>query len=513
MFPYLNEHMETIEKLDNEGKGSELLTFVEGKISEYMEKTAKEDVQMMQDIGILDYALGDEKSNKYTFLTGFKHNGKPITPKNKNAEDALTEYFYNSYLATANMIQLTSTDMSYFDGIVDFQKRNKQINAPGEGVYTQATYNGERIGKDEETYVVLSDHYMPSSKEVLSLIDDVLKNNKVLSRAEKGRIRKLYENNNITDAQAFRSLDSVRTIIAMYNGWNDNLEKSYQRLNNGDFSMADYDNIFQAFKPFVYTQNRRDSGLESGVQLKVPTQHKNAEVILLPTYAAKSPKLNGILQAMNDPVKPIDVVMFESAVKVGLQGHLDINDMSNATQITDYITSFKGNPEVYKTISYEDYRIQQPVPEHLQDAEGLYGTQTRALLMADTTEDMQFTLPGRKDKIDGKSLRTLYNNTIIENLIESYEEAKENFSSPRKVQSILQNEILGNTRYSRDLLHALSLGKDGKFILPVFDQSQANRIEQLFNSIWKSRITKQKIKGGKAVNMTSYGVDDQLSMK
>ena len=53
----------------------------------------------------------------------------------------------------------------------------------------------------------------------------------------------------------------------------------------------------------------------------MPTQHKNAEFILLPQYAKQfeSPLLQGILDAMNK--HNLDVVMFESAVKVGLQGY------------------------------------------------------------------------------------------------------------------------------------------------------------------------------------------------
>ena len=38
-------------------------------------------------------------------------------------------------------------------------------------------------------------------------------------------------------------------------------------------------------------------------------------------------------------------------------------------------------------------------------------------------------------------------------------------------------------------------------------------LKQLINSIWKSRITKQKIKGGKVVNMSSFGVHDNLELK
>ena len=151
----------------------------------------------------------------------------------------------------------------------------------------------------------------------------------------------------------------------------------------------------QAFKPFVYTQTTVDSGIlldandpsKGNRMIKVPVQHKNSESILLPMLGMqfKSPKLRGMMQAMND--HQIDVIMFDSAVKVGLQGVLDINDMQDRKQISDYIGSFKNDNQVFKTISYEDYKIQQPIPEHLQDTSQLFGTQLRKLVISDIATD------------------------------------------------------------------------------------------------------------------------------
>ena len=123
--------------------------------------------------------------------------------------------------------------------------------------------------------------------------------------------------------------------------------------------MDDYNTIFQAFKPLHTLKMLGIQGISKSrtirqdtIKIKVPTQHKNSEIILLPHYPKqfKSPKIQGLLEAMNEG--GIDVVMFESAVKVGLQGHLNINDMNSPSQIKEYILSFKDNSEVFKTIPY-----------------------------------------------------------------------------------------------------------------------------------------------------------------
>jgi hypothetical protein len=275
----------------------------------------------------------------------------------------------------------------------------------------------------------------------------------------------------------------------------------------------------QAFKPFVYTQTTVDSGIlldpndpsKGNRMIKVPMQHKNSESILLPMLDKqfKSTKLGGIMKAMQD--NSIDVVMFESAVKVGLQGVLDINNLNSREDIANYISSFKGDNQVFKTISYEDYKIQQPIPEHLQDTSQLFGTQLRKLIISDIAEDAVFKVRGKD--FSKKELLSLYNNSIIENTIEAFDGIKEEFKDTKSLQAIIENELINNSRYSKDLLNACQLDNNGNFVLPLFDPSQSDRIQQLLNSIWKSRITKQKIKGGKAVQMSSYGFSDDLHLK
>lgn len=518
MLTFLNEHKAEIDKLYAElenpmASKSKLLNFVESKIREGLEAKSADAVTRLREQGLLDT---NDKGQLIHFENLKYNNGQAISTT--NVADAIGEYYYNSYLASANIIQLTTTDLRYYRNVEDFQKRFKQVNAPGEALNTLAMYKGDRVGKDIEKYVVLKDIVVPSTVEVLTHIEKALSQDPHISKKDVERIKALHEANNITDGSAVRTLDSAKSVIAMHKGWNDRLETAYQALKEGKWDFTHYDTIFQAFKPYMYAQNSRDSGVpmdsEGGAnyKLKVPTQHKNAEFILLPQYAKQfdSPLLQGLLDAMNK--HNLDVVMFESAVKVGLQGILDISEMTEASQVVELFDTFASNKEVFKEARYEDYVIQQPVSDHLRDVESLFGTQTRAHMISNVHAGQLYNLNGKE--MNGQEVKQLYHNAIIENVLQSYEQLLEVFKDPMELQIILQDEILNNpSRFSRDLLHALNLDENGEFNLPLFDHSQANRIEQLLNSVWKSRVTKQKIKGGKAVNMTSVGVEDQLELK
>lgn len=370
-----------------------------------------------------------------------------------------------------------------------------------------------------------------------------MKNDKNLKNSEAKRIAEMYNDekfsaaHNLTDAQGIRSLESARSIMIMFGDWTDQHEESYNRLNNGTWTRDDYSLILQTFKPYAYGQVTKDSGIVNPLtgetyKLKVPTQHKNSEMILIPSMANhfNSPKLQGLLDAMNggeyqeivrnDDGKEVsitkhapkvDVIMFESAVKVGLQGALDLSDLNSASEISNYIKWHAGNVNVYQTMDYENYGKQQPVNEHLQDTSSIFGSQIRAIIMENVSDEMEFEIGGRT--IKGNEFKKLYNDNITENLIADYQTVKDIFEDPQRLQELLQEEILNSSHYSDTLLHALSLRHDGKFRLPPFDESQSVRIQQLMNSVWRSRTTRQKINGGKVVNLTSYGVSNDLQMK
>lgn len=239
-----------------------------------------------------------------------------------NAKDALREYYWNSKLATSQIIQLTTTDLAFYKNLEDFQKRYKEVHAPALRLNTKATYKGERIGRDWERTIYLKDDEIVSSvlEDITAVLDERVKKGE-MTKMDRDNIIYKFKNVNVADAQAYRSLSSYRAILGMSGQWTDEMEQAYNNFKNGDWNIADFNIIWQTKKPYVYTQVNNNSGIEGHTGIKTPVQHKNSEFLLLAMHEliagplGKSSKLKAINEFMEK--NQIDVVQFESTTKVG----------------------------------------------------------------------------------------------------------------------------------------------------------------------------------------------------
>ncbi len=441
-----------------------------------------------------------------------------------NAKAALREYYWNSKLATSQIIELTTTDLAFYKNVEDFQKRYKEVHAPALRLNTKATYKGERIGRDWERTIYLKDDEIISS--VLSDIETVLD-----ERVKKGEMTKIDRDNivnkfkavNVADAQAYRSLSSYRAILGMSGQWTDEMEQAYNNFKNGTWNIADFNIIWQTKKPYVYTQVNNMSGVQGHTGIKTPVQHKNSEFLLLAMHEliagplGKSSKLRAINEFMEE--NNIDVVQFESTTKVGKQGIIDLNQVNDFKQVKEVLknaTTQDGveNPNVVHKISYEDYGIQTPTPEHAIDAVQLVGTQIRKLITADIAPDAIIEVDGKK--MTKQEWLDLYNAINTENILQAFIGVDEIFKDPKKVEEILLEEMRGNQRYGIDMMRACTLNENGQFNIPLFDPVQSQKVQTLLNSVIKkgskkiSGITKQKIRGGALIQVSDYGLTDEL---
>ena len=444
-----------------------------------------------------------------------------------NAMESLREYFWNSSFATSQIIQLTTTDLAYYKDLEDFQKRYKEVHSPSLRLNTKATYKGERVGREWERTIYLKDDEIVSSikQDVAEIMDErVVKGE--MSKIDRDFIVSQYNNINVADAQAYRSLSSYRAVSIMGGPWSDAEEEAYQNLKSGNWSIQDFNIIWQPRKPYVYTQVSEDSGVNGHSAIKVPVQHKNSEFLLLALYETISGPTgkSGKLKAINAFMEKynIDVVQFESTTKVGKQGIIDINNLNSFNDVARKLISVTGvnsieNPNVVHTVSYEDYGIQQATPEHAIDAVQIIGSQIRKLITADIDPDAQITIPGWGTKSKQEWL-DMYNRINTENILQSFIEVDSIFQDPKKVEELLKEEIRSNSRYNIDLLKACTLvpvkNADGTesqvFNIPLYDPVQTQMVQSLLNSIIRSRITKQKIRGGSLIQVSAYGLTDDL---
>lgn len=496
---------------------SDVASFIQSALSDIMESGFAKFMKTMDEAGVLETNNG---VSKYFQI------------KTSELEGTLRNFYWNNALAQTQLIELTTTDLAYYKDMRDFQKRFKEVYAQTLKLNTEATFNGEKVGRQNGRVAYLKDLKMVApSKEALKQMLEGRVEAGAISELDKDAILNHFNKVNVADAQAYRTLDSYRRVLVMSGRWTQTDEDAMNRLKNGTWNIKDFNTIWQTIKPFMYTQGPRPSGVVDYGNIKVPSQYKNSEFLLLAMYNTIATPLqdSSVLRAINEFMEEndIDIVMFESAVKAGNQApiKIDINmslpDIKNLLNSKIKNSDGSENAEVIHEFDYEDYGIQVETPEHMVDKYQLFGTQIRKLISSDMADDIEISLFGSKKKFSKAEWWTMYNGLITANVVDSYNEVAKEFSSIEHIAEIIQNELKGNTRYSDEIKKACELievtnpltGETEKvFNLPLYDPVQSERVQHLLNSIIKKKVVKQTIKGGTGIQVSAYGLTDKLSI-
>ena len=468
-------------------------------------------------IGVFDRV---DENNENSSFKYFKQRTR------ENIEAALREYYWNTTYMQSQIIQLMTTDLAYYGNYTNFTKRALEFHSPTEKLNTLAKWNGEYVlaSEDEsgnvtvrpERVIYLTDEVKPSNwmKDVEEIIDQKIARGE-LTEYDKTVILKKWGKTNVTDAQAFRTLKSFRATQIAADMWSDDAETAYNNIRKGTWTARDFVILWNTRKPYLYTQTNQSDRV--GGIMRLAVQHKNSEMIMLTqaifgSILHQSGKLRGLSEFMED--KNIDVAMFGTAVKVCGQGFIDLNGIENAEDAKSKLQKevYIGgtdtiNPEVVHEYNWDDYGIQVATPEHGINAPQLVGTQIRRLIGTDMGADAAF-------KVGNKSLtrdqwRDYFNAVNTANIREAFEKLDKEFRDPKKISDLLISEIKSNSRYSNDLIEAVTLNKEGQFNIPIFDPSQSQKLQELLNSIVKSRIVKQEINGGSLIQATAWALNDK----
>ena len=472
-------------------------------------------------------------------------------------QEDLREFFFNDMFAAINILQLTVGDTAYYKDTEDLQKRLAQIHAPGMQANVMATYV-----QDGQTY-----RYSDGFERTMYISDDIIKSelipnlktamNNILSEYDKNSkqytilknqfkfILKTAKEINVADAQGFSCLTSHRKKLALFGQWTDRMEEAYLQLTDPEYAGEDaslndiLDVLLQPIKPFVYTQIPKNGYNENLPKLKVGVQNKNSEYVIALVGAIlkkgnQPNKLRAIYQFMEDSQKDgkgIDTIQFESTVKAGLTGVINLNGNMTEEEVYNVLQNHlydkEGNYDIdyVHEIPFEDYIIQQNVPSHFRDHEQAHGSQNRILAVADL-QDTDENGNNNYITIDSKTVtvkeaKENYFNAIADNIRLSVNQVikRFNLNSVDKRQRnialsrILKDAILKDSRFGADLYWACDTNEYGEFNIPLSDPIHSTRIQQLLNSIIKNAINKQEIAGGPVVQATSWGLSDDLHIR
>ena len=620
-------------------------------VKEWIDKRFMEDKKEWRKLGLFDES--EDGINKH------------LNIPTKEIDRELENFYWNDLYAAINIIQLTVTDLSFNKNVEDFQKRFAQVHAPSLRFDEFAKYKNKgydsstrvaetSLGEKAKAYqrtMTLKDEEVRS--EMIAFVDGIftdlaetsglLDGEKAIINAQKEGIKKSLKEVNVADAQGFTCPTAYRKKMIMMGEWNDALETAYIKIKSGDFTPEDIKPLLlQPLKPFVYTKINKKTGVDTLGEMPIPVQNKNSEYMLFVAGAMaqsgrlKDSKIAGIYEFMEESAETngvyngigIDTIQFESAVKSGLEGKIDLSnkalakykaehnpDMSDREAVKAILkekstydentASIKGNygsTGIYNMtyvheVPFEDYGIQQNVPAHFQDHSQAMGSQIRILNPSDLTGSEYIV---GKEKMTAQQLRNEYFHIAARNIELSINKLKEDFMLDSNVRekrvkdaigellkresilddtfakkvdewvssniitkgmgeimkgnfkgynnhgeiknsntiesitngvnftisndertnilyNLIKDEILKDGKYGYDMLQSISLVKNGKgeleFNIPLCDSTQTIRIQQMLNSIVKSRVNKQRIKGGPVVQASVFGQTEDLKIR
>ena len=577
---------------------SEESTDLDNLVDRVIRQSTEDRVQSILDKWEKEGILEAAKSIKDIYPSFLDDSKEDVSEKIKDEVRKKVENFlWNDSLASKNILQLTITDTAFYKDTEDLQKRMAQLHAPGlRGRKNAVDYEGNPVSDGNYRTVVLKD-WDNFISNIVANINEVFdrkiaaapNNQKAVLRSLKDSLTRprtynpdgsvkdkggKYWNINVADAQGFSSPSSYRKKAFIFGRWSRKAEDLYNRILEGKATYTDFETAFQPLKPFVYSKLTKNMGVDNAPihSMQVPFQAKNSEYLLIMADAilkgeelSRPNLLRAIYRVMEDseklmPTKGIDTIQFESAIKSGLQGAMDIHQFMNTPGGEEAAYTFMKNQifkeeydnntheRVYRNYntdtfvhetSYDNYCLQQEIPEHFKNHSQAHGSQIRMITPSDldlyTTDAngnqidnyYEWTEPDGKGgyikkRVKADEFRKEYENTIAENIKASLDnliaELHLDSKDPKEINialsKILQREILGSPRYGIDLLQACSVDKEtGEFRIPKGDPIQAKRIEQLINSVIKNRVNKQEIAGGPIVQVSNFGTPKQLHIR
>jgi hypothetical protein len=502
MFTFLNKY-----KLDM-GNGEVGRQVVIPIIEAWLNERYVEEVINLKELKLIKTSGGKITFNKHII-------DKRITDHNA----FLREFIYNDILANSQLITIFSGDPASYKQktlVEDFFKRNKQIWSPG--LHMDITVPG--VKPTYKTIIANDSINKDISKIYNNAIEKTLANlgynNKVVQD-----ILKAYDEVNETDAQGYVDIIRYKEIMLGFNRWTDKHEAALPNLIAGTATSDEIRLVLQPIKPFYFGHIILPNGEINAMQ------NKNSEYLLLPQLAKGNKKLeklmnqfgynfNGSQVSYLEENRKTDSIQFDSAVKVGLYGNVDLDNIDNA---------------VVHTLNNSDYKLQVETPEHHIDADNLFGSQIRKLIMSDINVDGDYELPTLPDSlieyltsigitlnedntIKGGDLIRLYQEVIVKDINDAFDKEVKRFGDFKSLIQALREEV-----EARDLgqqyLEALEFvdGTNTETVLPLYHPLHAKRIEEILNSFFKNNVTKQKIPGGSFINVSSYGLDTRLNIK
>lgn len=453
---------------------------------------------------------------------------KEFVDKYKNASQEsfnsfIAEMVLNYEIQYNNLNDMFFGDEAYYKDSRDTIKRNKEYQAGGLAYAGYDLYNVQKhlgditvapnktISIDSSfKYITLED--VQSSGKVL---DDLKKQLDIanVSKETRAFILKQFskDKSEVTDAQSFITLDEfVRRMYLRgeYDSYKDLIEALYDETKPIDnVKLGELSKKIQVQKNFYY-----DLEIDNDAKLANPIQIKNAEFVLIPRFLGNS-ELAALAKYMTD--NNIGQVNFTTTEKATTNRVLEFWDSHGKFPSKERLKQFNLDIQTkYKTGWYSNLYTQQDIPQHM-DGENKAGLQIVKKLI-----DNIGNTP------EGQSLIKDFFDNFTANIQDSFKDAASRIGveidakgnvvyegNQAKIDnnqfiSLIKDELTRRGLDSNYRKYAEINPETGLPYMPAWTNLVRSKIENIVNSIFTNRVTRQVLPGFHASQVSDIGMTE-----
>lgn len=451
---------------------------------------------------------------------------KEFVDKYKNASQEsfnafIAEMVLNYEIQYNNLNDMFFGDEAYYKDSRDTIKRNKEYQAGGLAYAGYDLYNvqkhlGDIVVAPNKTISVDSSFKYITLEDVQSgggVIADLKKQLKIanVSKETEAFILKQFakDKSEVTDAQSFITLDEfVRRMYLRgeYDSYKDLIEALYDESKPIDnVKLGELSKKIQVQKNFYY-----DLEVDNDAKLANPIQIKNAEFVLIPRFLGNS-ELGLLAKYMTD--NNIGQVNFTTTEKATTNRVLEFWDAHGKFPSKKKLEMFTSDIQTkYKTGWYSNLYTQQDIPQHM-DGENKAGLQIVKKLIdniGNTPEGQalikdffdNFTA-NIQDSFKDAASRIGVSIDAKGNVV--YEDGKAKIDNNQFI-ALIKDELTRRGLDSNYRKYAEINPETGMPYMPAWTNLVRSKIENIVNSIFTNRITRQVLPGFHASQVSDIGM-------
>lgn len=451
---------------------------------------------------------------------------KEFVDRYKNASQEsfnafIAEMVLNYEIQYNNLNDMFFGDEAYYKDSRDTIKRNKEYQAGGLAYAGYDLYNvqkhlGDIVVSPNKTISVDSSFKYITLEDVQSkggVIEDLKKQLKIakVSKETEAFVLKQFakDKSEVTDAQSLITLDEfVRRMYLRgeYDNYKDLIEALYDESKPIDnVKLGELSKKIQVQKNFYY-----DLEIDNDAKLANPIQIKNAEFVLIPRFLGNS-ELGLLAKYMTD--NNIGQVNFTTTEKATTNRVLEFWDVHGKFPSKEKLKRFNEDIQTkYKTGWYSNLYTQQDIPQHM-DGENKAGLQIVKKLIdniGNTPEGQSlikdffdnFTA-NIQDSFKDAASRIGVSIDARGNVV--YEEGKVKIDNNQFI-ALIKDELTRRGLDSNYRKYAEINPETGLPYMPAWTNLVRSKIENIVNSIFTNRVTRQVLPGFHASQVSDVGM-------